>query len=69
MDLKEFVLENNTPIVNLDCKEAFGKLTEKEKKYLHHYTKVNIRHFQQIQLSVMNYLYFPLLLRPVTMDP
>lgn len=42
MDLKEFILENDTPIVNLDCSQAFQKLTDKERKYLHNYNKVNI---------------------------
>lgn len=41
MDLKEFILENDTPIVNLDCSQAFQKLTDNEKQYLHNYTKVN----------------------------
>lgn len=41
MDLKEFILENSTPIVNLDCSQAFNKLTDTEKNYLHNYTKVN----------------------------
>jgi hypothetical protein len=41
MDLREFVLENTTPIVNLDCKQAFDKLSAKEKLYLHNYTKVS----------------------------
>ena len=43
MDLKEFILENDTPIVNLDCSQAFQKLTDNEKKYLHNYNKASIK--------------------------
>jgi hypothetical protein len=37
---KEFVLELNTPFEELECSEAFENLTEKERKYLHYYSKV-----------------------------
>lgn len=40
-NMKEFVLELNTPFEELDCKEAFDNLTETERKYLHFYTKVS----------------------------
>jgi hypothetical protein len=48
MDQKksEHILELNTPLELLDCREAFENLTETEKKYLHFYSKVNI-----VQLS------------------
>jgi hypothetical protein len=46
MNTKEFVLENTTPIINLDCNQAFQNLTETEKKYLHYYTKVKINLFR-----------------------
>lgn len=37
--LQEFILEQNTPFEELDCREAFDNLTETERKYLHFYTK------------------------------
>lgn len=43
-NMKEFILEPNTPFHELDCKEAFDDLTETERKYLHFYTKVSL-HF------------------------
>lgn len=46
MNTSEFILENTTPIINLDCKQAFENLTDKEQKYLHNYTKVNKRIMQ-----------------------
>jgi glycerol-3-phosphate dehydrogenase len=41
-NLQEFILENNSPFEELDCREAFDNLTEKERKYLHFYTKVSV---------------------------
>lgn len=41
MNLKEFILENDTPFEELEVSEAFENLTDKEKRYLHFYTKVN----------------------------
>lgn len=41
MSTKEYILENDTPIISLNCKEAFENLTDKEKKYLHNYSQVN----------------------------
>lgn len=40
-NMKEFTLENNTPFEQLEVSEAFENLTEKERKYLHYYTKVS----------------------------
>lgn len=40
-NMKEFILELNTPFEELDCQEAFDGLTETERKYLHFYTKVS----------------------------
>jgi hypothetical protein len=40
-NLKEFILENNSPFEQLEVTEAFDNLSEKEKNYLHYFTKVN----------------------------
>lgn len=39
-NMQEFILELKTPFEELDCREAFDNLSEKEQKYLHYYTKV-----------------------------
>lgn len=39
-NMQEFILELKTPFEELDCREAFHNLSEKEQKYLHYYTKV-----------------------------
>lgn len=41
MDLKEFILENESPFEQLEVSEAFENLSDKERKYLHYYTKVS----------------------------
>ena len=43
--MKEFILEQNTPFEELDCREAFDNLSETERKYLHFYTKVSFDNF------------------------
>lgn len=38
-NMKEYILESI--FEELDCREAFDNLTEKEQKYLHFYSKVS----------------------------
>ncbi|CRL05528.1 CLUMA_CG018166, isoform A [Clunio marinus] len=61
--LNEFVLELKTPFEELDCREAFDGLTEKERKYLHYYSKASWygSMISFIQTSPESPLIFPLL--------
>lgn len=43
--IEEFILPNDTPYEELSVTEAFESLTEKERKYLHYYTKVRNENF------------------------
>lgn len=37
--MSQHVIENNTPVVELDCRDAFQHLTQREKRYAHHMSK------------------------------
>lgn len=39
--INEHIPELDTPVDQLDCQEAFEALTEKERKYLHYFSKVS----------------------------
>lgn len=61
-NMKEFVLELNTPFEELDCQEAFDNLTEIERKYLHFYSKVSESAFflclHFLQRTSARFIYF-----------
>jgi hypothetical protein len=35
-DMSQYTIPRNTPVVTLDCQEAFGGLTDQEKLYAHY---------------------------------
>lgn len=39
--MSQHVIENHTPVVELDCREAFNRLTEREKTYAHHLSQAS----------------------------
>uniref|UniRef100_A0A914E4I0 Dipeptidyl peptidase 3 n=1 Tax=Acrobeloides nanus TaxID=290746 RepID=A0A914E4I0_9BILA len=41
VDKKLYVLQNDTPVVPLDCKKAFEMLTPREKSYAHHIARAS----------------------------
>lgn len=57
--MKEFVLELNTPFEELDCREAFENLTVAEQKYLHFYSKVSYCSTLQVVVFKNVFLFFP----------
>lgn len=52
----EFILDPETPFEQLDVSEAFEHLTEKERKYLHYYSKVRIKKTVFVFIMTSNFL-------------
>ena len=42
-DISQYIIPNNTDVAILDCQEAFGILTEKEKLYAHHLAQASFK--------------------------
>ena len=70
-DISQYTLPNNQPIVQLDCKDAFNSLTEKEKLYAYYFGQAswNGLPIVYMQTSPESPLIFALLHKIIIAEP